>query len=359
MRSGVHCRQDIGVPAFITKRRFLALSAMGVVLALAVVVGGHEGASAVEPSARISGIACADSECRSQNREVIAMIGDVECGRTTTGYPWADGQPNSHYEIEVASSGQVTGCGQPGDTVEFYIEGRKAAQTTSWKSGETFGVDIWVGPDFISFDGYLSCEGAPCYPCGVSFCYGPQVDAYVGGVRCGSTRPEGWLVVGYTLLVVKSAEQKDGCGSPGAVITFTIDGAPANETSIWLPGFDWLDLSTGTVIWGDHDCSRTIDGSDALRIVRFVAQVDSSAPCLSPWAEYDLKPFAATAKWGDIDCSGDVALLDAISTLREATGQVIDQRPACPPAGASLTPSANRDTQWKGASSARPFEVLR
>jgi len=61
---------------------------------------------------------------------------------------------------------------------------------------------------------------------------GTVVRAFIGGQVCG----EGTTIFGWTFLAVESRDTKPGCGAPGATVTFTIDGIPANETETWVVG---------------------------------------------------------------------------------------------------------------------------
>jgi hypothetical protein len=61
---------------------------------------------------------------------------------------------------------------------------------------------------------------------------GTVVRAYVGGQECG----EGETIFGWTFLAVESGAAQPGCGVPGATVTFTIAGVPANETVVWVSG---------------------------------------------------------------------------------------------------------------------------
>jgi len=58
------------------------------------------------------------------------------------------------------------------------------------------------------------------------------VRAYIGGQECG----ESTTILGWTFLAVESAAAQPGCGVPGATVTFTIAGVPANETLTWVSG---------------------------------------------------------------------------------------------------------------------------
>lgn len=65
-----------------------------------------------------------------------------------------------------------------------------------------------------------------------------EVRAFIDGQQCGegtagsiSTPPDPIFV-----FAISSDAHQPGCGVPGATVTFTIDGRPANETITWQPG---------------------------------------------------------------------------------------------------------------------------
>lgn len=283
-----------------------------------------------------SGRACVDSDCIDvMGRPVVARIGDVECGQTTTAMPVADGQPASFYRVEVAPAEDVPGCGTDGAAIDFYIDGRKAGQTGIWTNGSENYLHIWVGADFASYSGSAVCDGKPCYSC-FSPCPTALIRAYVGDELCGSMRPNGWLIGNYYgPLVVRSDEAQAGCGTDGATVTFKIDDREVGETAVWSPGFHQQNLTGGTLIWGDNDCSRMLDGGDALRILRRLIGGPPDPPaCFEMGQRLSLKPSGVEVMWADIDCNGDITILDAHKTLLVSAGLPIEQGPGC------LTPGA-------------------
>jgi hypothetical protein len=84
--------------------------------------------------------------------------------------------------------------------------------------------------------------------------------------------------------------------------------------------------------WGDVDCSRVVDATDALHILRFVAGL----PRLS-FAGSCPEILAAGpggVVFGDMDCSGRVDAVDALLILRFVSGlKALHQPPGCPLVG--------------------------
>jgi hypothetical protein len=68
---------------------------------------------------------------------ITAFIGGVVCG---TGY--ADS--NGSYRVDVLSADERPGCGVPGATVQFQVEGVMSAQTATWRNGAFTAVDLAV-----------------------------------------------------------------------------------------------------------------------------------------------------------------------------------------------------------------------
>lgn len=63
---------------------------------------------------------------------------------------------------------------------------------------------------------------------------GGRIEARVGTVVCGDATTLGMVDAGPSYnLAVASETEKAGCGRPGAVITFFVDGRQANETATW------------------------------------------------------------------------------------------------------------------------------
>ncbi len=184
----------------------------------------------------------------AMGKEVVARISGKDCGNGIV-QGIIDGPLATYYGVEVKSDSQVAGCGTEGATVDFYIDGRPAKPAGVWKAGASQRLDIWAGPDFAAFSGYLLLNGEPwplsCY----LLCFGPVVKALLGPVGCGEKQVEGLLVSAYySVLIVLPDSLRQGCGREGDVVRFTVDGSAANETAAWSPGFHSLDLSVGAPV---------------------------------------------------------------------------------------------------------------
>jgi hypothetical protein len=290
-------------------------------------------------SARFSGHACVDSNC-SQSKlglPVVAKIGGVVCGETETDYPISDGIEQSLYTILVAPIEKTPGCGTEGATIDFYINGRKTRQTATWTDGGFTSLALWTGPDFAAYSGYTTCNGKPCYNC-FSPCATATIQAYIGDEMCGDDTPYGWLIGnGYGPMIVLSNEQRAGCGTPGATVHFKINNLDVAETATWTPGFSWQPLTAGDVLWGDTNCSRSLDAADALRIIADNAGTPVPTNCFNLRQILHLSPFNVDANWGDFDCSGgDPTLIDAVKLLAAAASGEPPQESGCPPPAAVI-----------------------
>jgi hypothetical protein len=285
-------------------------------------------------SAHFHGNACVDSNCGQSEigLPVVARIGDVVCGETETAFPISDGQVQSLYDLLVAPTEKIPGCGTEGAAIDFYIDGRKAKQTATWHEGGLANLNLWVGPDFAAFRGYTNCNGKPCYNC-FDPCSTATIQAYIGDELCGQHNPLGWLIGNsYGPLIVLSDEQQAGCGTPGTMIHFKINNLDVVETALWEPGFRELSLTGGDVIWGDTDCTRQLSPADALRIVAYKAGFYDGTNCFQVTQPLQLTPFELVAEWGDFDCSGGhPTLLDAIKLLSATSFGQPQQEAGCPP----------------------------
>ncbi len=96
------------------------------------------------------------------------------------------------------------------------------------------------------------------------------------------------------------SDAKPGCGTPGATVTFKIDGRDVFETVAWSGGFHQLNLTAGDVIWGDNDCSGRLDAGDALRVLRVIIQMQPDPPlCFSLMQRLALRSSSLQVQWGD------------------------------------------------------------
>ncbi|GBD12385.1 hypothetical protein HRbin24_00392 [bacterium HR24] len=87
------------------------------------------------------------------------------------------------------------------------------------------------------------------------------------------------------------------------------------------------------VMWGDLDCSLTLDSADALLLLRATLglPVAQSQPCPR------VGDAVGGVLWGDMDCDGRVTIADVRAVLRAASGLPWAPHPGCPAAGALLS----------------------
>ena len=139
---------------------------------------------------------------------VQAFIGSTECASgPTVVYPDSYG---TSFALEVPSSLEKAGCGQPGATVSFAVGGAPVGKTVVWQSGGYARVDLVVGPPFARYEGTFTYLGGG----------GAQVEALIDDVVCGEQRSP-LLGLGPTWdfdIIVLPAELRPGCGSPGATV---------------------------------------------------------------------------------------------------------------------------------------------
>jgi hypothetical protein len=75
---------------------------------------------------------------------------------------------------------------------------------------------------------------------------GMQVRAFVGGVVCGEATVDGQSSarpIGFSRLIVPSHALANGCGRPGATVSFFVDGIQSETTAQWSPGVHQISLA--------------------------------------------------------------------------------------------------------------------
>jgi len=220
--------------------------------------------------------------------EVTALVNGSECGGATSG-PYSDGEQLSFYAIEIPLG--LPGCGEAGATVEFTIDGRAANQTGILQEGD-YRADIYVGADFAHYAGNLTCNGEPCYQACTQCGQTVNVAAFVGGTRCSSTMPSGWLLGGgYGDLSVP-------CGNPGDTVTFKVDGMWAAESTTWMPGFHQQDLTVeGNAGFRGYACVDTDCGDRVfgLPVVAKIGDVECASTTTGmPYDGYTVSRYELT-----------------------------------------------------------------
>ena len=151
--------------------------------------------------------------------DVTAKIGETTCA---TSGPGISGGARLHFQLLVPSEEDLPGCGYEGAVVTFFVDGRQAAQTAIWHSGDMYQIiNAIIGPPFARFITVWSAEiPGIIRP-------GGRLVPYIGDKACGNSE------------VVYSNEQEAGCGVEGSQVTFKLLDAQgnvlavANETATW------------------------------------------------------------------------------------------------------------------------------
>jgi hypothetical protein len=84
---------------------------------------------------------------------------------------------------------------------------------------------------------------------------------------------------------------------------------------------------------GDVDCSGSVNSVDALKVLRFSA--DLSVAQKEPCTNINDLP---AVRWGDVDCSGGVNSVDALKVLRHSAALPVQQMEPCPDINTPLIP---------------------
>jgi hypothetical protein len=95
-------------------------------------------ARAQTPPARFYGAVTLNGAPAPGGVEVVAYVGEVECGRTTT-------TNDGRYVLDVNADGTVPGCGTDDATVRFVVNGVPADQTGVFQTGHFIQLDLSVG----------------------------------------------------------------------------------------------------------------------------------------------------------------------------------------------------------------------
>ncbi len=110
---------------------------LGITLAL-LVVALPRAVRAQTPPARFYGSVTLNGAPAPGGVEIVAYVGDVECGRTTT-------TDDGRYVLDVSADGSVPGCGTDDATVRFVVNGMPADQTGVFQTGYFIPLDLSVG----------------------------------------------------------------------------------------------------------------------------------------------------------------------------------------------------------------------
>lgn len=139
--------------------------------------------------------------------------------------PPADPPPHTRdFHLDVVSAEVKPGCGYEGAPVAFYVGETPANTTAIWLAGASQEVNLTVGPPFAFFQGAVTFD-PDLVRTGHELVWG--INAYVGDVLCGRETRGVFAGLPY-FVVVDSAEQKAGCGTEGAEVTFKLRDRAGN-----------------------------------------------------------------------------------------------------------------------------------
>ena len=172
--------------------------------------------------------------------EVSALIDDTVCASasspaltSTDGAPFGAG-------LRIPAASEKSGCGEPGATVRFLVDGQPANETAIWFPGVTAPLTLSTGPPFARYSGVyrrtLDSDRNSHY----------IVEATIEGVPCGEQlnagRGEGpdW----HYYIVVPPDELRPGCGRPDVTVALRlvrVSGSDQRQSA--------TDLVVATVPW--------------------------------------------------------------------------------------------------------------
>jgi hypothetical protein len=174
---------------------------------------------------------------------IRAFIDGLECTAPGGILP-TDQTPNT-FLIGVAPASLVPGCGEPGKTVRFTINGQPANETVTWKPlAARWGPDepppppgfqapwqeqdLTVGASFAYF--ITAAVDETDFPV---FIDARSLRASIDGEECGRGIGSVWASI---ILVIRSREMTPDCGYEGATIVLDVEGTTVGQPLVWHPG---------------------------------------------------------------------------------------------------------------------------
>jgi len=165
---------------------------------------------------------------------VRALVGDVTCAEAST-ISIVDSYDAS-FTLTIPSNATKPGCGAPGATVRFTVNGAPANETMTWEAGEVVSTTLVVGPPFARFVGEFRFDQLAGFE---------QIVPFIGSTRCGvQINPLQGEAPSYGFDVIVDPEALvAGCGDAGDEITLVlVDGrdtsrvvATTGTTATWVP----------------------------------------------------------------------------------------------------------------------------
>jgi len=223
-------------------------------LVIGVLIYGFPFSPAAALAASISGTIWLDENGDGQRQQAEIGIGGVpvalrrvDTGQTQNAVSNADGT-YAFPSVEAGSYSLSLRLGIPNDAPRFstfpvrQLEGVLPVGVAIGADGahiQDFG--IYPAEKAPRFSGFVTIDGQTATS-------RADVRPFVDGKECGidfPVLPPNLPASAYELRVVLS-ELISGCGSPGKVVSFTVNGRTANETAAWQTGDRTLNLSVGS-----------------------------------------------------------------------------------------------------------------
>jgi hypothetical protein len=202
------------------------------------------------------------------------------------------------------------------------------------------GLSIWIvevkfESEIVQVDDSsgFNCEGADLPGGGVStsLCEGKQTD--------GDPEPDSAVAIGAFMIneggtgagleetTTIATIHFDAVGDVGECSDLEIEVLPGNflepdndaPTPAIMTDVDICIVAGETVLWGDLNCSDTIDAVDALAVLRHDAGLSTNTGDCPAMGE-TITVEGETVPWGDLACSGAVDAVDGLLVLRFDAG---------------------------------------
>lgn len=194
----------------------------------------------------MAGYAILEDDFAPAGTAIEARFEGTECGRTQA-------RPGGGFnmQIDVFGAGERPGCPTRNDLVGFLIGGVPAAGEVRWVPfTETFDIGGFLYIGLVAIEQHAWYWAQPVVDLPPPD--GTTVQAVVGGTICGeaATRSvpigqgSGQYIVGFSRLIVPSADIQPGCGLPGATVSFRMGGEEVGSVA-WQPGLQEVHLELG------------------------------------------------------------------------------------------------------------------
>ena len=188
-----------------------------------------------------AGVALLETDFAPAGTLIEAFVHDQECGSTTVPPVPPAGYIGDHqFQLNVLGQSERSGCAVPGDEITFRVGGVPAAEAELFEpttaASRPFTLIALTAMRQHAWYWYeQSGEDLPADR--------TSVQAVIDGAVCGEARIEalpGTGIAGFSRLLVPSEELQPGCGRPGAMVTFMVEGVATGRPIEWEPGLQYV-----------------------------------------------------------------------------------------------------------------------